>query len=81
MAISAAAPVVGTASPLAQAASSFGDRARLQAAATPDSAFPGDGRQRTELAEIASLKKEVARPQAERDILKKVAAFLAREAT
>ena len=50
-------------------------------AATPASAFPGNGQQRAELAEIASLKKEVARLRAERDILKKAAAFFAREAT
>jgi transposase len=52
-----------------------------EAAATPASAFPGNGQQRAELAEIASLKKEVARLRAERDILKKAAAFFAREAT
>ena len=34
-----------------------------------------------ELAEIAALKKEVAKLKAERDILKKAAAFFAREAT
>ena len=34
-----------------------------------------------DLAEIAALKKEVARLRAERDILKKAAAFFAREAT
>ena len=37
--------------------------------------------QRAELAEIAALKKEVAKLKAERDILKKAAAFFAREAT
>jgi transposase len=36
---------------------------------------------RADLAEIAALKKEVARLRAERDILKKAAAFFAREAT
>jgi transposase len=35
---------------------------------------------RADLAEIATLKKEVARLRAERDILKKAAAFFAREA-
>jgi transposase len=45
------------------------------------SAFPGSGRQRDELAEIAALKKEVAKLKAERDILKKAAAYFAREAT
>ena len=37
-------------------------------------------RMRADLAEIAALKKEVARLRAERDILKKAAAFFAREA-
>lgn len=36
---------------------------------------------RADLAEIAALKKEVVRPRAERDILKKSTAFFAREAT
>jgi transposase len=52
-----------------------------EAAATPTTAFPGNGQQSAELAEIAALKKEVARLRAERDILKKAAAFFAREAT
>ena len=39
--------------------------------AQPTSAFPGNGQQRAELAEIATLKKEVAKLKAERDILKK----------
>ena len=43
--------------------------------ATPATAFPGNGQMRADLAEIAALKKEVARLRAERDILKKVAAF------
>ena len=47
----------------------------------PVSAFPGHGHMRSELAEIAALKKEVARLKAERDILKKAAAFFAREST
>lgn len=42
-----------------------------EAAEAPASAFPGNGRQRAELAEIAALKKEVAKLRAERDILKK----------
>ncbi len=37
----------------------------------PVAAFPGNGLQRAELAEIAALKKEVAKLKAERDILKK----------
>jgi transposase len=52
-----------------------------EATAAPATVFPGNGHQRTELAEIAALKKEVARLRAERDILKKAAAFFAREAT
>lgn len=52
-----------------------------EAVATPTTAFPGNGQLRAELAEIAALKKEVARLRAERDILKKAAAFFAREAT
>ena len=48
--------------------------------ATPAAAFPGNGQMRADLAEIAALKKEVARLRAERDILKKGAAFFAREA-
>jgi transposase len=36
---------------------------------------------RADQAEIATLKKEVVRLRAERDILKKAAAFFAREAT
>jgi transposase len=46
----------------------------------PATAFPGNGQMRAELAEIAALKKAVARLRAERDILKKAAAFFAREA-
>ena len=49
--------------------------------AAPTAAFPGNGQMRADLAEIAALKKEVARLRAERDILKKAAAFFAREAT
>jgi len=37
----------------------------------PATAFPGNGQQRADLAEIAALKKEVAKLKAERDILKK----------
>ena len=39
--------------------------------ATPAAAFPRNGQIRAVLAEIAALKKEVARLRAERDILKK----------
>jgi transposase len=43
--------------------------------ATPAAAFPGNGQMRSDLAEIAALKKEVARLRAERDILKKASLF------
>ena len=49
--------------------------------AAPVAAFPGNGKMPADQAEIAALKKEVARLRAERDILKKAAAFFAREAT
>ena len=52
-----------------------------EATVAPTTAFPGNGQQRAELAEIAALRKEVARLRAERDILTKAAAFFAREAT
>ena len=45
----------------------------------PAAAFPENGQMRADLAEIAALKKEVARLRAERDILKKATAFFARE--
>ena len=47
-------------------------------AEAPASAFPGQGQMRSEQAEIAALKKEVARLKAERDILKKAAAGIVR---
>lgn len=42
-----------------------------EATAAPIKAFPGNGQQCAELAEIAALKKEVAKLKAERDILKR----------
>lgn len=50
-------------------------------AVAPQGAFPGNGQQRADMAEIAALKKEVAKLKAERDILKKAAAYFARDAT
>ena len=47
----------------------------------PVQAFPGHGQMKPEQLEIARLKREVAKLKAERDILKKAAAFFAREAT
>uniref|UniRef100_UPI00047BCE3D IS3 family transposase n=1 Tax=Luteimonas mephitis TaxID=83615 RepID=UPI00047BCE3D len=45
----------------------------------PQQAFPGQGQMKPEQAEIERLKKEVARLKMERDILKKAAAFFAKE--
>jgi transposase len=45
----------------------------------PEHAFPGLGVQKPEHAEIARLRKEVAKLKMERDILKKAAAFFAKE--
>jgi transposase len=44
-------------------------------------AFPGNGRQAPEQAEITRLKREVTKLKAERDILKKAAAYFAKENT
>jgi len=44
-------------------------------------AFPGHGQMKPEQQEIDRLRKEVARLKAERDILKKAAAFFAKEST
>ena len=47
----------------------------------PRNAFPGHGQMKPEQLEIDRLRKEVARLKAERDILKKAAAYFAKEAT
>jgi transposase len=47
----------------------------------PLQAFPGQGQMKPEQLEIDRLRKEVARLKAERDILKKAAAYFAREVT
>jgi transposase len=47
----------------------------------PHQAFPGHGQMKPEQLEIERLRKEVARLKAERDILKKAAAFFAKEST
>jgi transposase len=47
--------------------------------ADPPQAFPGQGKMKPEQAEIERLKREVARLKVERDILKKAAAFFAKE--
>jgi transposase-like protein len=50
---------------------SFGD--------DPQHAFPGQGQMKPEQLEIAQLKREVIKLKAERDILKKAAAYFAKE--
>lgn len=45
----------------------------------PQQAFPGKGVMKPEQAEIERLRKEVAKLKMERDILKKAAAFFAKE--
>jgi transposase len=45
----------------------------------PGQAFPGHGQLKPEQAEIARLRREVTKLNAERDILKKAAAYFARE--
>lgn len=47
----------------------------------PQQAFPGHGQARPEQQEIDRLRREVAKLKAERDILKKAAAYFARDAT
>jgi transposase len=48
-------------------------------AGDPSRAFPGHGQMKPEAAEIAQLKREVTKLKAERDILKKAAAYFAKE--
>lgn len=45
----------------------------------PQEAFPGNGKQMAQDIEIARLRKEVAKLKMERDILKKAAAYFAKE--
>ncbi len=52
-----------------------------EAKTDPQHAFPGHGQMKPEQLEIDRLRREVAKLKAERDILKKAAAFFAREAT
>jgi transposase len=49
-------------------------------AADPGQAFPGHGHVKPEQQEIDRLRREVAKLKAERDILKKAAAYFARDA-
>jgi len=48
-------------------------------AVDPQQAFPGHGQMKPEQLEIEKLRREVARLKAERDILKKAAAYFARD--
>ena len=50
-------------------------------AADPVQAFPGHGQQKADQAEITALRREVAKLKMERDILKKAAAWFAKEST
>ena len=45
----------------------------------PQEAFPGNGKQKAQDAEIARLRKEFAKLKMERDILKKAAAYFAKD--
>ena len=47
----------------------------------PQHSFPGHGQMKPEQLEIAQLKREVIKLKAERDILKKAAAYFAKEST
>ncbi len=49
--------------------------------ADPMQAFPGHGQMKPEQQEIERLRREVTKLKAERDILKKAAAFFVKEAT
>lgn len=48
-------------------------------AADPAQSFPGHGQMKPEAAEIERLRREVIKLKAERDILKKAAAYFAKE--
>ena len=45
----------------------------------PEHSFPGHGQMKPEAAELERLRREVVRLKAERDILKKAAAYFAKE--
>jgi transposase len=48
-------------------------------AADPQQAFPGRGRMKPDDAEVARLRRELAKTKTERDILKKAIAYFAKE--
>lgn len=70
---------------LAQAARDLGVHVSVlrvwvrECGADPAQAFPGAGQQRPDAAEVTQLRREVARLKMERDILKKAAAYFAKE--
>ena len=70
---------------VAQAARDLGVHATVlhnwvrQFASDPQHSFPGHGQMKPEDAEIARLRREVTKLKAERDILKKAAAYFAKE--
>ena len=49
--------------------------------ADPQQAFPGQGKMKPEQLELERLRREVRKLKAERDILKKAAAYFAKEST
>jgi transposase len=52
-----------------------------EAVADPKQAFPGRGQMKPDEAEVARLRRELAKTKAERDILKKAIAYFAKEPT
>jgi transposase len=52
-----------------------------EASADPKRAFPGRGQLKPDDAEVARLKRELARTKAERDILKKTIGFFVKDPT
>lgn len=70
---------------VAQAARDLGIRENLlrrwtrELSEDPQHAFPGQGTMKPDQAELDSLRKEVAKLKMERDILKKAAAYFAKE--
>jgi transposase len=52
----------------------------LECVADSPQAFPGQGQMKPEQAELARLRREIIKLKTERDILKKAAAYFAKEA-